>query len=75
MVIVAVGDRSKIEPELVKLNLGKVEPATWAARLLRRSSLLRQETLLGVLRPGAALARRKLLAPLVFINNAATSRR
>jgi zinc protease len=25
MVIVAVGDRSKIEPELVKLNLGKVE--------------------------------------------------
>lgn len=25
MVIVAVGDRSKIEPELVKLNLGKIE--------------------------------------------------
>jgi len=25
MVIVAVGDRSKIEPELGKLNLGKIE--------------------------------------------------
>jgi zinc protease len=25
MVIVAVGDRSKIEPELTKLNLGKIE--------------------------------------------------